>query len=45
MSVDSDLIEKLGGQIVGITVLIELSFLPGREKVKPYENVHAVLSY
>lgn len=40
-----DLIDKLGGDIVGLTVLIELTFLPGREKIKPYDNVHAVLKY
>jgi adenine phosphoribosyltransferase len=40
-----DLIEQLGGEIVGISVLIELAFLHGRDKLTPYENVHAVLSY
>jgi len=40
-----DLIEQLGGQIVGTTVLIELTDLPGRAKLKPYDNVHAVLKY
>jgi adenine phosphoribosyltransferase len=40
-----DLIEKLGGQIAGISVLIELTFLPGREKIQPHEGVHAVLQY
>lgn len=40
-----ELIEKLGGDIVGITVLIELTFLPGREKIEPYDNVHAVVKY
>jgi len=40
-----DLIDKLGGDIVGVTVLIELTFLPGREKLSPYDNVHAVVRY
>lgn len=39
------LIDGLGGKIVGITVLLELSFLPGREKVKRFGDVHAVISF
>ena len=39
-----DLVSALGGEIVGISVLIELTFLNGRERVKPYE-VDAVLKY
>jgi len=31
------LVEKLGGNVVGILVLIELSFLKGREKLQNYE--------
>jgi adenine phosphoribosyltransferase len=31
------LIEKLGGEVAGIMVLIELSFLKGREKIKDYD--------
>jgi len=31
------LVEKLGGKVVGILVLIELSFLKGREKLQNYE--------
>jgi adenine phosphoribosyltransferase len=37
------LIDGLGGEIVGITVLLELTFLPGREKVKRFGDVHAVI--
>lgn len=37
------LIEKLGGQIAGITVLIELGFLNGRSKFAQYGPVHAVI--
>ena len=40
-----DLIDQLGGEIVGVTVLIELAFLHGRDKIKPYDQVHAVLKY
>lgn len=32
------LIERLGGEIVGIASVIDLSFLKGREKVKQYET-------
>jgi len=38
-----ELIQKLGGNIVGISVLIELTALPGREIIKPYGNLHTVL--
>ncbi len=38
------LIEKIGGQIIGITFLIELSDLPGREKLTDY-NINTVLTY
>ncbi|MFP4106667.1 MAG: adenine phosphoribosyltransferase [Phycisphaerae bacterium] len=31
------LIEKLGGEIAGVTFLIELGFLPGREKLAEYD--------
>lgn len=37
------LVDNLGGEIVGITVLLELTFLPGREKVKRFGDVHAVI--
>jgi adenine phosphoribosyltransferase len=39
------LIERLGGRIAGTTVLIELTALNGRQKLKPYDNVHAVIKY
>ena len=38
-----DLIQQLQGEISGITVLIELTFLPGREKLKPHTDIHAVI--
>jgi adenine phosphoribosyltransferase len=39
-----DLVNKLGGHIAGIAVLIELKGLGGRERVAPYP-VHSVISY
>ncbi|MFH1196941.1 MAG: adenine phosphoribosyltransferase [bacterium] len=38
------LVEKLGGEIVQISFLIELAFLHGREKLKKYD-VHALINY
>ena len=38
------LIEKLGGEVVQISFLIELSFLNGRDKLKKYE-VHSLINY
>jgi adenine phosphoribosyltransferase len=38
------LIESLGGRVVGMGFLIELSFLKGRERIGKYD-VHAVLKY
>ena len=39
-----DLVSDLGGQIIGISVLIELAALNGRERVAPFE-VASVLRY
>jgi adenine phosphoribosyltransferase len=39
-----ELVEGLGGEVVGCGFLIELAFLPGRERLAPRE-VHALLSY
>ncbi len=44
MSACCKLVESLGGQIVGIALLIELSFLRGREKLNRFP-VHSVLKY
>ena len=44
MAAACKLIEKTGGQVVGITFLIELSDLAGREKLSGYE-IKTVLSY
>lgn len=32
-----DLVEKLGGEVVGVTFIIELDFLKGRDKLKEYD--------
>jgi adenine phosphoribosyltransferase len=39
------LVEKQGGRILGITVLIELMFLNGRERFRRYGEVRSVLRY
>jgi adenine phosphoribosyltransferase len=39
-----ELVEQLGGEVVGCGFLIELSFLHGRERLAPHE-VHALLAY
>ncbi len=39
-----DLVEKLGGDIIGVAVLIELAFLKGRERVGGY-NVHSAIRF
>jgi adenine phosphoribosyltransferase len=38
------LVEKLGGEIVQISFLVELSFLNGREKLKKYD-IRSLISY
>ncbi len=37
-----DLVEKLGGEVVGLAFIIELSFLSGREKLKDYDLLSLV---
>ena len=39
------LVKESGGIIVGISLLIELSFLPGREKLSPFGEIHSVLKF
>ena len=39
-----NLVEKLGGQVVGAAFVIELNFLKGREQLKGYD-VFSLLSY
>jgi len=38
------LVEKLGGTVVGCAFVIELSFLPGRERLSP-RPVHSLIQY
>lgn len=44
MRASCDLVEQLGGEIVGVAVLTELIALGGRGKVTPHQ-VHSVLRY
>ncbi len=39
-----ELVEQLGGEVVGCSFLIELAFLSGRERLGAHE-IHALLSY
>jgi adenine phosphoribosyltransferase len=39
-----DLAEQLGGEIVGVAFVIELSFLEGRQHLEGYD-VHSLISY
>jgi len=39
-----DLVEQLGGEVVGCGFLIELAYLNGRERLAP-RDVHALLTY
>jgi adenine phosphoribosyltransferase len=38
------LVEELGGTVMGIAVVVELTFLNGRERLKGYD-LHALVSY
>jgi adenine phosphoribosyltransferase len=44
MSAAAKLVEKVGGSVVGITFLIELGFLHGRDKLTDY-NIKTVITY
>jgi adenine phosphoribosyltransferase len=39
-----ELVEQLGGEVVGLPFIIELAFLPGREKLAGYD-VFSLISY
>jgi adenine phosphoribosyltransferase len=39
-----DLVEQLGGEVVGVAFLIELDFLHGRDKLEGYD-VHSLITY
>jgi adenine phosphoribosyltransferase len=40
----ADLVEELGGTVVGVNFVIELSFLGGRDKLDQYD-LHALITY
>ena len=40
----ADLVERLGGHVVGCAFLVELSFLGGRERLQGFD-VHALVAY
>lgn len=40
-----ELVRQMRANIVGITVLIELAFLNGRQVLREYGNVHSVIEY
>lgn len=44
MEATAKMVEKLGGKIIGISFLIELDFLKGREKLKNYQ-VDSLIHY
>jgi adenine phosphoribosyltransferase len=37
-------VEQLGGEVVGVAFVIELTFLHGREKLTGYD-VHSLIQY
>jgi adenine phosphoribosyltransferase len=39
-----ELVEKLGGEVVGIAFVIELAFLHGRDRLQGYD-VHSLITY
>jgi adenine phosphoribosyltransferase len=39
-----ELVEQLGGEVVGLPFIVELAFLNGREKLAGYD-VHSLISY
>lgn len=45
MRASCQLVEKTGAEIAGITVLIELDFLNGRDLLDGYSELHSVLRY
>ncbi|MCP4709836.1 MAG: adenine phosphoribosyltransferase [Planctomycetes bacterium] len=44
MNASCQMVEKLGGNIVGISFLIELAFLNGRDKLRNY-SINSLISY
>ena len=45
MKASCELVQRTGADIAGITVLIELNFLHGREQLEGFGEVHSVLKY
>ncbi|MAE65717.1 MAG: adenine phosphoribosyltransferase [Phycisphaeraceae bacterium] len=45
MKASCDLVQELGGTIAGISILIELTFLSGREKLRGLGDIHAVIQF
>jgi adenine phosphoribosyltransferase len=39
-----DLVQRLGGEVVGLAFLVELGFLKGRERLRGYD-IHTVIGY
>jgi adenine phosphoribosyltransferase len=39
-----DLVERMGGQVVGLAFVVELEFLPGRQKLSGYD-VRSLIKY
>ena len=39
-----DLVEQLGGEVVGVAFVIELDFLEGRKQLEGYD-VHSLIHY
>ena len=44
MEATCQMVEKLGGQIIGISFLIELDFLKGKEKLNKYQT-NSLINY
>ena len=42
MRASIDLVERLGGVVVGLSFLVELDFLKGRDKLQGYD-IHTVM--
>lgn len=40
----AELVKKLGGEVVGIMFIVELSFLNGRDRLKEY-NIYSLVQY
>ena len=39
-----ELVEQLGGEVVGVAFVIELAFLSGRDKLRGYD-IHSLITY